>query len=182
MPKTYFKIIYNFGDYITKKLLHAYLILWHYSLEKNPIVLYPTLRKIYKFSKRQKRINFRKVDSLPYKQKHFESRFTKFYESFWLPKRFGFDVRLVQFSSLILTKQMTRDEAIKELSKPPYDEDTISKEIEYVSNKLEISQKELLEYLDIPKKSYKDYKNQSEIYKLGTQIFRLFKLGMAAKR
>ena len=118
----------------------------------------------------------------PYKQKHFESRFTKFYEGFWLPKRYGFDVRLVQFSSLILTKQMSRDEAIKKLSKAPYDEDSISKEIEYVSNKLEISQKELLEYLDIPKKSYKDYKNQSEIYKLGTQIFRLFKLGMAAKR
>ena len=118
----------------------------------------------------------------PYKQKHFESRFTKFYESFWLPKRFGFDVRLVQFSSLILTNQMTRDDAIKELSKSPYDENTISKEIEFVSNKLEISQKELMDYLDIPKKTYKDYKNQSMIYNLGSKIFRIFKLGMAAKR
>ena len=118
----------------------------------------------------------------PYKQKHFESRFTKFYESFWLPKRFGFDVRLVQFSSLILTKQMTRDEAIKELSKPPYDKNMISKEIEFVSNKLEISKKELLEFLDMPKNTYKDFKNQSSIYKIGSKIFRLFKLGMAAKR
>ena len=33
----------------------------------------------------------------PYPQKHFESRFTKFYESYWLPKRFGYDVRRVQF-------------------------------------------------------------------------------------
>ena len=71
MSKTYPKIVYNFGDYITKKLLHAYFIMWHYSLEKNPTVLYPTLRKIHKFNKRQKKINFQKVDSLPYKQKHF---------------------------------------------------------------------------------------------------------------
>ena len=118
----------------------------------------------------------------PYKQKHFESRFTKFYESFWLPKRFGFDVRLVQFSSLILTKQMTRESAIEELSKPPYNDNLISKEIEFVANKLEISQKELMQFLDIPRKSYKDFKNQSLIYKLGSKIFRLFKLGLAAKR
>jgi N-acetyl sugar amidotransferase len=44
----------------------------------------------------------------PYPQKHFESRFTKFYESYWLPERFGFDTRKVQYSSLILTNQMTR--------------------------------------------------------------------------
>ena len=51
---------------------------------------------------------------------------------------------------------MSRDEAIKKLSKAPYDEDSISKEIEYVSNKLEISQKKLMEYLAIPKKTYKE--------------------------
>ena len=33
-----------------------------------------------------------------YSQKHFESRFTKFYESYWLPKKFGFDTRKVQYS------------------------------------------------------------------------------------
>ena len=58
----------------------------------------------------------------PYPQKHFESRFTKFYESFWLPKRFGYDVRRVQYSSLILTKQMSRNDAIKKLKTLPYDE------------------------------------------------------------
>ena len=41
-----------------------------------------------------------------YAQKHFESRFTRFYESYWLPEKFGFDTRKVQYSSLILTGQM----------------------------------------------------------------------------
>ena len=51
----------------------------------------------------------------PYPQKHFESRFTRFYESYWLPKKFGYDTRRVQYSSLILTKQMTREEALEKL-------------------------------------------------------------------
>ena len=54
-----------------------------------------------------------------YPQKHFESRFTRFYESYWLPERFGYDTRKVQFSSLILTGQMTREEALEELKKKP---------------------------------------------------------------
>ena len=54
-----------------------------------------------------------------YPQKHFESRFTKFYESYWLPERFGFDSRRVQYSSLILTGQMTRDEALEKLKNQP---------------------------------------------------------------
>ena len=48
---------------------------------------------------------------MPYPQKHFESRFTRFYEGYWLPKRFGFDTRKVQLSSLILTNQITREDA-----------------------------------------------------------------------
>ena len=66
-----------------------------------------------------------------YPQKHFESRFTRFYESYWLPERFGFDTRKVQLSSLILTGQMTREEALEELKKKPYDENTIHQDIEY---------------------------------------------------
>ena len=56
-----------------------------------------------------------------YPQKHFESRFTRFYESYWLPKKFGYDTRKVQFSSLILTNQMTRKEALEKLKSPAYD-------------------------------------------------------------
>ena len=61
----------------------------------------------------------------PYPQKHFESRFTKFYESYWLTERFGYDVRKVQYSSLILTKQMKREIALSLLQKPAFEADTI---------------------------------------------------------
>jgi len=105
-----------------------------------------------------------------YPQKHFESRFTKFYEGYWLPKKFGYDTRKVQFSSLILTKQMTREEALKKLSKPSYDENTIAQDFEYVATKLGISVNELQGYMDAPNKSVRDYKSQESIFFIGSKI------------
>ena len=118
----------------------------------------------------------------PYSQKHFESRFTKFYESYWLPKRFGYDVRRVQFSSLIVTKQMTRDEALELLNEPSYDESTIQQEIEFVANKLGISSKELIGFMELPLKTYKDYKNQRQIYEYGAKMMRALGLEIGGKR
>lgn len=118
----------------------------------------------------------------PYPQKHFESRFTKFYEGFWLPKRFGYDTRKVQFSSLIVTNQMTREEALERLKHPPYDEATISQEFEYVANKLGISIEELEGYLNAPIKTYKDYKSQANIYAIGAKVMRLLGLELGGKR
>jgi N-acetyl sugar amidotransferase len=118
----------------------------------------------------------------PYPQKHFESRFTKFYESYWLPKRFGYDVRRVQYSSLIVTGQMTREEALELLKKPSYDEATIGQEIEFVANKLGISISELNSYMVLPHKTYKDYKNQRQIYDLGAKVMRAMGLEIGGKR
>lgn len=118
----------------------------------------------------------------PYMQKHFESRFTKFYEGYWLPKRFGFDTRRVQYSSLILTGQMSREEAVLKLATPPYDESTISQDFEFVATKLGISVDELQEYMASPRRSYRDYKSQHLIYALGARVMRLWGLERGGKR
>lgn len=118
----------------------------------------------------------------PYPQKHFESRFTKFYESYWLPVRFGFDVRKVQFSSLILTGQMTREEALEELKKPSYDEATIAEEIEFVANKLDFTVDELMACMRLPKKTYRDYKNQQGLYQMGARAMRALGMERGGKR
>lgn len=99
----------------------------------------------------------------PYPQKHFESRFTRFYEGYWLPTRFGFDVRRCQLSSLILTRQMTREAALAELEKPPYDEETIAQDFEYIATKLGITNDELISYRNMPKKYFYDYRNENWI-------------------
>ena len=117
-----------------------------------------------------------------YAQKHFESRFTKFYESYWLYEKFGYDTRKVQLSSLILTGQMTRDEALKILSSKPYDETTIAHDIEYIANKLDISVEELNGYFKAENKTYKDYKNQESLYNLGAYAMRKLGLERGGKR
>ena len=118
----------------------------------------------------------------PYPQKHFESRFTKFYESYWLVKKFGFDTRRVQYSSLILTEQMTREEALEKLRHPAYDEATIAQEFEYVATKLGISAEQLQRYMDAPNKSYKDYRSQETIYAVGAKLMNLLGLELGGKR
>jgi N-acetyl sugar amidotransferase len=117
-----------------------------------------------------------------YPQKHFESRFTRFYESYWLPKRFGYDTRKVQYSSLILTGQMKRVEALEKLRKPAYDEETIHQEFEYIANKLGISVKELQSYMDAPKKTYKDYKSQEYVYDIGAKFLKALGIEKGGKR
>ena len=117
-----------------------------------------------------------------YPQKHFESRFTRFYESYWLPKRFGYDTRKVQYSSLIVTNQMKRKDAIKKLEDAPYDKKNIKNDFEFVANKLSISIDELQYYMDMPKKTYKDYKSQENIYNLGAFVMRLLGIEKGGKR
>ena len=118
----------------------------------------------------------------PYPQKHFESRFTRFYESYWLPERFGYDTRRVQFSSLILTGQMSREEALNQLKLPAYDSEEIKHEFEFVANKLGISKEELQTYFNMPKKTHLDYKSQENVYKLGSKLMRLMGLERGGKR
>jgi hypothetical protein len=117
-----------------------------------------------------------------YPQKHFESRFTRFYESYWLYEKFGYDVRKVQFSSLILTGQMTREEALLQLQNLPYDPENIKHDFEFVANKLGISPRELQECFDLPNKTYSDYKNQEWIYDIGAAILRYLGIEKGGKR
>lgn len=107
-----------------------------------------------------------------FQHKHHESRFTRFYEDFWLPRKFGFDKRRAHFSSLIMTGQMTRDEALARLTRPEMDEHFLKQEFEYVANKLDLSVAELQEIFDGPNKTYRDYRNKRWAIGLGANIMR----------
>lgn len=124
----------------------------------------------------------KEYDWTPYPQKHFESRFTKFLESYWLPTRFGYDTRRVQFSSLIVTGQMTREDALQELQLSPYNHDTIQEDIQFIANKLDISVEELQKYHSMEKKWWYDYKNEKNIFDLGAKILQFFKIEYSIKR
>ena len=89
-------------------------------------------------------------------------------------KRFGYDTRKVQLSSLILTGQLSRCDALAILSKPAISDDEARIEIKYISSQAQISQEQLLGYSRIAKEDfYKDYRSQAWIYKLGAKALRL---------
>lgn len=117
-----------------------------------------------------------------YPQKHFESRFTKFFEGYWLPTRFGYDTRRVQYSSLILTGQMTREEAMVRLENPAYDPATIDDDFEYIASKLRISVDELRSYHEMPHKTYRDYRNQEWLFDAGARAMKMLGIERSIKR
>jgi hypothetical protein len=109
-----------------------------------------------------------------YSHKHYESRFTRFYEGYWLPVKFGYQKHRAHYSSLILTGQMSREVALDRISKPAYDEETIAQDFEYIAKKLEISVQELHELMDGENKTYRDYKSRMPLINLGTKVLTLF--------
>lgn len=109
----------------------------------------------------------------PYANKHFESVFTRFYEGYWLVKKFGYDKRRCHFSSLVLTGQLERKEALSILEQPPYDEKQAIEDLEYVAKKLGLSKEEFCDLMRKKNKTYKDYKNTSSMIGLAVKVARL---------
>lgn len=117
-----------------------------------------------------------------YAHKHYESRFTRFYEGYWLPTKFGFDKRRAHFSSLILTGQLTRDEALARIAQPAYDAETMAQDFEYIATKLGITVDELKSLQAGPNRTYKDYKNSMTFIDLGVRVLRLLGIQRAIIR
>ena len=115
---------------------------------------------------------------IPYSQNHFESRFTRFYEGYWLPSRYGFDMRRVEYSSLILSGQMKRNHALELIKNPPVENNLLVKDIEYVCSKLDINKKQLDEFHEMPKKYFYDYKNNYKLLSFGERLMNRYKIGM----
>ena len=107
-----------------------------------------------------------------YAQKHHESRFTRFVECFWLPKKFGYERRKAHLSSLILTNQMTREEALERIAEPELDEQTMMQDFEYVAKKVDLTVAELWELFEGENKTYRDYKNSMALITLATKAMR----------
>lgn len=110
-----------------------------------------------------------------YGVKHGESVFTRFFQSYWLPEKHGIDKRRSHLSSLIITGLINRDMAIEELKAPLYDSNTLRLDLEYICNKLEISQKELQNYLNMSRVSHKKYPSFEKNYNLILKIRDFFK-------
>lgn len=136
-------------------------------------VFHPLNHVVYKKYEAEKLLN-EKFGWEPFQHKHHESRFTRFIEDYWLPKKFGFDKRKAHLSSLILTGQMTREEALLRIQKPELDELTIANEKKYIADKLGFSEQEFEDIFNGENKTYKNYKSKRKLIGLGIQFLRIF--------
>jgi N-acetyl sugar amidotransferase len=116
-----------------------------------------------------------------YGGKHYESIYTRFYQGYILPRKFGYDKRKTHLSSLICSGEITRAVALEKLSKEDtYPLDLQEEDKTYVIKKLGLTENEFESIMNAPKKSYWDYPSYGHImygplFKVARWIFRAFK-------
>jgi N-acetyl sugar amidotransferase len=130
----------------------------YYKLVKGIRMIYPLNYVPYNKQEAMKVLEH-ELEWKNYGGKHHESIYTKFVQSYLLPEKFGIDYRRATFSTQICAGEITRDEALTELNKKPYDEAGVEEEKIYLCKKLCIDADELNEILNLPARSYKDYPN-----------------------
>ena len=97
-----------------------------------------------------------------YGRKHLENILTAFIQCYWFPKKFGVDKRTSHLSSLIVSGQMTRGEALEELNEPVYDEKLMEEYIRYLKKKLNISDEEFDKIMNAPAHQHEEFATESE--------------------
>jgi N-acetyl sugar amidotransferase len=101
---------------------------------------------------------------------HLENRFTAFYHSYFIPRRWGKDFRVLGYSGLIRSGQMTREEGLALLAEPPYLEPDL---LQYVKKRLGYSEVEFERLMSLPKRSYRDYQTYKRTFERLKPLFKL---------
>ena len=105
-----------------------------------------------------------------YGGKHYESIFTRFFHAYYLPVKFGYDLRKSYLSALICSGQISREEALEEISKPPAPKEMLERDRDYVIKKLGLNEDEFELILKSPNKTYADYPNNESLWKRFNRI------------
>ena len=136
-----------------------------YPIVMNMTVLNP-LNLVYYNPEEVKEYLIKNIGYKPYGRKHGESGFTKFFQNYFLVKKFGYDKRKLHLSSMILSNLITRDEAIDELKKPLYDNLELNQDKAFVAKKLGFTVEELDGFISKDNGHYSNFPNWDSRYKL----------------
>lgn len=92
-----------------------------------------------------------------YGGKHYESVWTRFFQGYYLLKKFGYDKRRAHLSTLICSGQLERKDALKEIERPPYDKSLLDQDLEFVMKKFNLNPNKFKEILRAPNRKAEDY-------------------------
>lgn len=107
-----------------------------------------------------KEILMKELDWRDYGGKHYESVFTRFYQGYILPKKFGVDKRKAHLATMVASRLITREEALRELSQPTYDEKLQLEDLDYVIKKFGLTKEEFDELMRRPAVPHEKYGTQ----------------------
>jgi len=105
-----------------------------------------------------------------YGGKHHESIFTKFYQGYILPQKFGVDKRIAHYSTLICSGNMNREDAIQKLEQDIYKPNDLADDMEYVLKKLGLTENNFKKIMQEPVKNHLEYPNNNSLF----QFFKQF--------
>jgi len=175
---------YNALDYKHIKSIHK--LFGNVKLKKYPSVTFFKRYIYYTYLRRMTIVNLlnyipydkneaikilkEKLDWSYYGEKHHESRFTRFFQAGYLPKKFGYDKRRAHLSSLIVSGSLSRDEALLEIQKANYPSNLEKEDMEYVAKKLDITTDEFESIINQPNRTYKDFKNNEKLFNFGFKV------------
>jgi N-acetyl sugar amidotransferase len=112
----------------------------------------------------------------PYPYKHYESVFTRFYQGYILPRKFGVDKRIVHLSSLVMSGDMSRDDALKLIQGIPYpSQQALDDDIAYFLKKMNWKRADLDAYIARPQKPHAMYGSEVAVFKFAQRVFRSIK-------
>jgi len=111
-----------------------------------------------------KKLIINKLEWKDYGGKHYESVFTRFYQGYILPNKFGVDKRKAHLSNLICSGQITKEQALEELSQPMYDKEQCEEDKEFVLKKLGFSEQEFQNYINAPRVEHAEFKTEQSLY------------------
>lgn len=119
-----------------------------------------------------------KYDFKPYPYKHYESIFTRFYQGYLLPKKFGIDKRTLHYSTLIISNQIKREDVLDELNEDnAYPSvEMLESDKEYFLKKMGWNEKILDDYIKRPEIKHDDYKSEKKLYYLMLRLYKILKL------
>ncbi len=182
----------NWFKYDKKNILNILKIYGNQKIKSFPIIstidlIYYILFKKIKWISFLDYFNYNKKESIetlksqynfkPYPYKHYESVFTRFYQGYILPKKFKVDKRKLHFSTLIISKQMQRDDALKQLtSQHAYlSDEELQNDKEYFLKKMSWSEEKLQNYLNRPARSHLSYPSEKKFYDIALKFYNFFK-------
>ena len=157
-------------DYKTISFFKYYLLYpFYYGMRTIRPLNFINYNKDYALNK------LKKIGYKQYEKKHEESIFTKFFQQYYMPKKFGYDIRKPHLSSLIVSNQISRDKAMDLLKKPLYSKDEMERLLTYISKKLEVDQNKLIDLINNKNRKFSEFPNWVKYQKIIFFINKVYK-------